>query len=67
MSRALTVTAIAAWSPDGTRIATLEFPSRTVYTLNGSDGSDLDAIRPGGSQLVPGWRPRGTGAGDNEG
>jgi len=50
-----------AWSPDGTRIATLDFPSRTVYTLNASDGSDLEAVDPGGLQFVPGWQPEGTG------
>src|SRR5262249_27127100 len=55
-----------AWSPDGTRIATLDFPSRTVFTLNASDGSDLEAVHPGGLQFVPGWQPRGTGAGDND-
>src|SRR4029077_16184768 len=27
-----------AWSPDGPRIATLDMPSRTVYTLNAGDG-----------------------------
>jgi TolB protein len=50
-----------AWSPDGSRIATLDFPSRTVYTLNASDGSDPQAVHPGpGLQFVPGWQPRGT-------
>ncbi len=51
-----------AWSPDGTRIATLDFPSRTVYTVNAADGSDAEAVHPGpGPQFVPGWQPRGTG------
>jgi TolB protein len=51
-----------AWSPDGTRIVTLDFPSRTVYTVNAADGSDVEAVHPGpGVQFVPGWQPRGTG------
>jgi len=50
----------AAWSPDGTRIATLDFPTRTIYTLNGRDGSDRQAVHPGGLQFVPGWQPLGT-------
>ena len=54
-----------AWSPDGTRIATLDLPSRTVYTLNATDGGDPQAVHPGGLQFVPGWQPRGTGTGDN--
>jgi Tol biopolymer transport system component len=56
-----------AWSPDGTRIVTLDFPSRTVYTVNATDGGDPQAVHPvtGGAQFVPGWQPRGTG--DNEG
>jgi Tol biopolymer transport system component len=49
-----------AWSPDGTRIATLDFPSRTIYTLNARDGSDPVAVHPGGLQFVPGWQPLGT-------
>jgi Tol biopolymer transport system component len=55
-----------AWSPDGTRIATLDLPSRTVYTVNATDGSDPRAVHPvtGGLQFVPGWQPRGTGAGE---
>jgi Tol biopolymer transport system component len=56
-----------AWSPDGSRIATLDFPTRTVYTLNASDGSDPRAVDPGGAQFVPGWQPRGTGTQDNDG
>jgi Tol biopolymer transport system component len=57
-----------AWSPDGTRIATLDFPSRTVYTLDAADGSDRQAVHPvaGGLQFVPGWQPRGTGAGEED-
>jgi TolB protein len=56
-----------AWSPDGRRIATLDFPSRTIYTLNAKDGSDRVAVHPGGLQFVPGWQPRGTGGGDDQG
>ena len=56
-----------AWSPDGSRIATLDMPSRTVYTVNAADGSDAQAVHPGpGLQYVPGWQPRGTGAGDHD-
>jgi Tol biopolymer transport system component len=63
-----------AWSPDGTRIATLDRPSGTVYTVNATDGSDAQAVHPvagnaaAGLQFVPGWQPRGTGAGaeDND-
>jgi TolB protein len=55
-----------AWSPDGSRIATLDFPSRTVYALNAADGGDLQAVHPGGIQFLPGWQPRGTGAGDDD-
>jgi Tol biopolymer transport system component len=50
-----------ACSPDGTRIATMDMPSRTVYTVNAADGSDPQAVHPGGLQFVPGWQPRGTG------
>jgi Tol biopolymer transport system component len=54
-----------AWSPDGTRIATLNFvnyPDRTVYTVDASDGGDPQAVHPGpGPQFVPAWQPRGTG------
>jgi Tol biopolymer transport system component len=55
-----------AWSPDGTRIVTLDLPSRTVYTVNATDGSDPQAVHPvaGGLQFVPGWQPRGIGAGE---
>ena len=53
-----------AWSPDGTRIVTEDVPSRTVYTLDATDGSDVQAVHPGGLQFVPGWQPRGTGTED---
>jgi Tol biopolymer transport system component len=54
-----------AWSPDGTRIATLDRPSATVYTISASDGSDPQAVHAGpGPQFVPGWQPRGTGTED---
>ncbi len=49
-----------AWSPDGRRIATLDFPSRTIYTLDAKDGSDAVAVHPGGLQFVPGWQPLGS-------
>jgi TolB protein len=55
-----------AWSPDGNRIVTLDFPSHTVYTLDATDGSDVQAVHPGGFQFVPGWQPRGTGAGEED-
>lgn len=49
-----------AWSPDGTRIATLDWPTRTVYTIDASDGGNPQAVHPGpGIQFVPGWQPRG--------
>src|SRR5580765_535401 len=50
-----------AWSPDGTRIATLDFPSRTVYTVDAANGSDRQAVHPAGVQFVAGWQPRETG------
>jgi WD40-like Beta Propeller Repeat. len=56
-----------AWSPDGSRIATLDFTANTriVYTVNASDGSDPQAVHAGpGPQYVPGWQPRGTGIQD---
>jgi len=54
-----------AWSPDGTRIATLDWPSRTVYTIDAATGEDARAVHPGpGIQFVPGWQPRGTGVED---
>jgi Tol biopolymer transport system component len=55
-----------AWSADGNRIATLDVPSRTVYTLDATDGSDAQAVHPGGLQFVPGWQPRGTGTEDED-
>ena len=55
-----------AWSPDGSRIATMDMPTRTNYTLNASDGSDRQAVHPVGLQFVPGWQPRGTGDGDDD-
>ena len=54
-----------AWSPDGSRIATMDMPTRTIYTVNASDGSDPEAVHPGGLQFVPGWQPRGTGSGED--
>ena len=56
----------AAWSPDGSRIATMDMPTRTNYTVNASDGSDPQAVHPGGLQFVPGWQPRGTGTEDED-
>lgn len=57
-----------AWSPDGRRIATLDWPSRTVYTLNAADGSDPQAVHAGpGPQYVPGWQPRGAGTENDDG
>ncbi len=56
-----------AWSPDGTRIATLDMPSRTVYTLNATDGSEREVVHAEGLQFVPGWQPRGTGTEDDDG
>jgi Tol biopolymer transport system component len=58
-----------AWSPDGSRIATVKRDSPTsgtVYTLNAADGSDAQAVHPGGLQFVPGWQPRGTGLGEED-
>jgi Tol biopolymer transport system component len=49
-----------AWSPDGSQIATLDWPSRTVEIMN-ADGTDTHAVHPRGIQFVPGWQPRGTG------
>jgi Tol biopolymer transport system component len=56
-----------AWSPDGSRIATDNLPTRTVYTVNAADGSDAQAVHPGGLLFVPAWQPRGTGDGDDQG
>ncbi len=55
-----------AWSPDGTRIATLDWPTRTVYTIDARDGGDPQAVSPGGIQFVPGWQPRGNGHGRHD-
>jgi Tol biopolymer transport system component len=55
-----------AWSPDGTRIATMDMPSRTIYTIDARDGSDPVAVHPGGLQFVPGWQPLGTGTGEED-
>jgi Tol biopolymer transport system component len=55
-----------AWSPDGTRIATMDIPTRTIYTVNAADGSDPQVVHALGLQYVPGWQPRGTGAGDDD-
>ena len=52
-----------AWSPDGSEIATLDWPSRTVEIIN-LDGTGARAVHPGGIQFVPGWQPRGTGLDD---
>ena len=58
----------AAPSPDGTRIATLDSPSRTVLMIDASDGGAAQAVHPGpGVQFVQGWQPRGTGAADDYG
>jgi Tol biopolymer transport system component len=54
-----------AWSPDGTRIATLDWPTRTVLTVDAANGGDAQVVHPGpGVQYVPGWQPRGTGSDD---
>ena len=39
-----------------------------LSTINdAADGSDAQAVHPGGLQFVPGWQPRGTGDGDGHG
>jgi hypothetical protein len=53
-----------AWSPDGSEIATLDWPSRTVEVMN-ADGTNVHPVRPGGIQFVPAWQPRDTDAGDD--
>ena len=53
-----------AWSPDGSELATLDWPSRTVEIMN-ADGTDVHPVRPGGSQFVPAWQPRDTDAEDD--
>jgi len=50
----------AAWSPDGSEIATVDFPTRVVEILPAA-GGDAHAVHPGGIQFVPGWQPRGLG------
>lgn len=58
-----------AWSPDGTRIATLDATqtTRTLYTVDASDGGDPQALEPATNlQYVPGWQPRGTGSGADD-
>jgi TolB protein len=55
-----------AWSPDGKRIATLDWPTRTIYTLDARDGSDRRALDPGGVQFVPGWQPVGNDQGEDQ-
>jgi TolB protein len=56
-----------AWSPDGTRIATMDMPTRTIYTVDARDGSDAQAVHPGGLQFVPGWQPLGAENDQGEG
>ena len=51
----------AAWSPDGSAIATLDWPSRTVEIIM-LDTTEARVVYPGGVQFVPGWQPRGTGS-----
>jgi Tol biopolymer transport system component len=53
----------AAWSPDGSAIATLDWPSRTVEMIT-LDSNETRAVYPRGIQFVPGWQPRGTGLDD---
>lgn len=48
----------AAWSPDGTEIATLDWPSRTVEVMN-ADGTGARPVHQLGVQFVPAWQPRG--------
>jgi Tol biopolymer transport system component len=55
----------AAWSPDGTQIATLDWPTRTIEIMN-ADGGDVHPVHPGGIQFVPGWQPRGTDEDDDQ-
>jgi Tol biopolymer transport system component len=56
-----------AWSPDGSRIATMDMPTRTIYTVNATDGSDPRVVHALGLPFVPGWQPRGTGDGADQG
>ena len=54
-----------AWSPDGTRIATMDMPSRTIYTIDAATGGDAQAVHPLGLQFVAAWQPLGTGDGND--
>jgi Tol biopolymer transport system component len=54
-----------AWSPDGTRIATMDMPTRTIYTVNATDGGDSQPVHPLGLQFVAAWQPLGTGHGNH--
>jgi TolB protein len=55
-----------AWSPDGSRIASLDWPSRTVYTLDAADGGGAQPVHPGpGLQYVPAWQPGGAASGNH--
>ena len=56
-----------AWSPDGTRIATMDMPTRTIYTIDATTGGDAQAVHPGGLQFVAAWQPLGGGNGDDQG
>src|SRR5215467_1080873 len=55
-----------AWSPDGTRIATMDMPTRTIYTVDAANGGDAQAVHAEGLQFVAGWQPRGIGNGRDE-
>ena len=55
-----------AWSPDGTRIVTLDMPTRTVYTLDAATAATRRPSTRPGPQFVPGWQPRGTGNSQGE-
>ena len=52
----------AAWSPDGTQIATLDTATRTVELLD-PETRILRPLAPFGVQFVPAWQARGTAAG----
>ena len=56
-----------AWSPDGTRIATMDMPSRTIYTVDAATGGDAQAVHPGGLQFVAAWQPLGTASENDDG
>jgi TolB protein len=55
-----------AWSPDGTRIATMDLPTRTIYTIDAATGGDAQAVHPGGLQFVAAWQPLGGRGGDGQ-